>query len=164
MLEEYKEYNHYSNEILSGLIFHLFTMIIKYKRENPDVLPVSFECKNKTIINALSFIQSHFHEDITMEDVCKYIGLTPSYFSKLFKDTIGTTYSEYVILTRLQCCRIMLMQTDLSVQEIAEKSGLCNGNYLSTLFKKYYHETPREFRNHCEATAVSDVINKPLYD
>ncbi|MBP3887099.1 MAG: helix-turn-helix transcriptional regulator [Cellulosilyticum sp.] len=164
MLEVYKDYDRYTDEILQGMLFHLFTLITKYKEMPSNAVPISFETKNESIIKALEYLSTYMQDAPSMEAVASYVGLTPSYFSRLFKKSTGKTFSEYVLFLRLQSSRILLMQTDLSVQQIAEQIGLCNGNYLSNLFKKYYLESPSEFRKHCNPNTQSDIVNKPLYD
>lgn len=76
-----------------------------------------------TILNALFYISAHYHENPRVDIIAKQIGLSPTYFSKLFKHVMNKSYSEYIILIRLQKSRILLMQTTLSIHEIAEKVG-----------------------------------------
>lgn len=164
MLEEYKNYSVYSDEILKGMMFHVCTMIIRYSRSSTVERPLSVSTTNEAILKALDYLDTYAMNSPSMEEVAAYVGLTPSHFSRLFKKTTGSTYSEYLLLTKMQACRFLLMQTNLPLEEIAARIGICNGNYLSNLFKKYYHETPGQFRKHCIPTEQSDIINKPLYD
>ena len=164
MLEEYKNYSTYSDEILKGMMLHLCTMIMKYSQVPAAERPSFISTTNEAILKALDYLDTYAMNSPGMEEVAAYVGLTPAYFSRLFKQTTGSTYSEYLLLVKLQASRILLMQTDLSIEEIAARIGICNGNYLSNLFKKYYRETPGQFRKHCIATEQSDIINRPLYD
>lgn len=83
-----------------------------------------------------------------MEEVASHVGLSASYFSRLFKQATGKNYSEYLISSKLQACCNELLLTNHSVQEIADSLDICNGTYLSNLFKKTYGESPREYRKH----------------
>lgn len=164
MLEEYKDYSIYTDEILKGMMFHLFTLIIRYSQASSFQRPRTSKTNNEAINKALLYIDTYVMNSPRMEDVADYVGLTPSYFSRLFKKTTGSTFSEYLLLFKLQISRVLLMQTTLTIEEIAAQIGLCNGNYLSNLFKKYYKETPTQFRKHCNPTEQSDIVNKPLYE
>lgn len=148
MLDEYEQYGKYSDTLLSDMLFHLLTMLLKYERlpEVQDSIALKYE--NESIFKALLYIDSHFYDSPSMEEVASHVGLSTSYFSRLFKQVTGKNYSEYLMSFKLQSCRNQLVLTDLSIQEIADSLGMCNGNYLSNLFKKAYGESPREYRKH----------------
>lgn len=164
MYEEYETYCSYTDKLLRGMIFRLFTMIIRYRTLQEDLLTFSLNDIHPLIFKAISFMSIHCNESPNMEAISKHVGLSPAYFSKLFKKEMNTTYSDYLLLIRLQKSRVLLMQTTLSISDIADHVGLCNGNYLSTLFKKYYHETPLQFRKRLSTHSTNDIINSPLYE
>lgn len=164
MFEEYEAYYNHTDKILRGMIFRLFTMITRYRSPKEDILTFSKSDIHPVIFNALSYISSHYYETPSLKTVAKYVNVSPTYFSKLFKKQMNTSYSDYMLLIRLQKSRILLMQTRLSISQIAENTGFCNGNYLSNQFKKHYHETPLQFRKRASKRLIEDVINAPLYD
>lgn len=164
MLDEYNDYGKYTDTVLMGMLFRLFVMIHKYKENPYEDIRFSLKSTNQDILKALEYMDAHFCESPSLEEVAAYAGLTPGYFSRLFKAEVGDTYTRYLLFMKLQYSRILLMRTKLSVQEIADRTGFCNGNYLSSIYKKYYKESPSEFRKHCSPEENSDVINGPLYD
>lgn len=164
MMEEYKNYSIYSDEILTGMMFHLCTMIMKYEEVPVSKRPTIKSVSNESILKALNYLDIYSELSPSLEQVAAHVGLTPSYFSRLFKNLTGHTYSEYLTLIKLQNSRFLLMRTSLSIDEIAARTGFCNGNYLNNVFKKFYHQTPNQFRKNCIPTEHSDIINKPLYE
>lgn len=62
---------------------------------------------------------------------------TSSMQKKLFKNQVGTTYSVYLNSIKLQHVQQLLIQTNLSIREIAEKVGFVNSNYLCDVFRRY---------------------------
>lgn len=146
MLEEYDQYDKYSDTILKDMLFHLLTMLIKYETfpKSQDSITLNFE--SESIFKALTYIDCNFCDSPSIEEVAKHVGLSTSYFSRLFKKVTNTNYSEYLILSKLQSCRNQLVLTDNTIQEIADSINMCNANYLSNLFKKYYGSSPREYR------------------
>lgn len=164
MLEEYKNYSIYSNEILTGMMFHLCTMIIRYEEVPVSNRPTIKSTTNESVLKALNYLDIYSVLSPSLGEVAAHVGLTPSHFSRLFKNMTGRTYSQYLTLIKLQHCRFLLMRTNLSIDEIASRTGFCNGNYLNNVFKNFYHETPNFFRKKCTSTEHSDIINRPLYE
>ena len=95
---------------------------------------------------SLCYIEDNLMDGSSIEDVAAYVSLSPSHFSRLFKNVTGSSYTDYITDVRLQHTQILLGTTDLSINDIAAKVGVSNGNYISTLFKKRYGITPTDYR------------------
>lgn len=145
MLEEFTHFNADTAFILQGMLHRLLLTIIKERLQdsvsNKHMMPM-----NKQIIEAIHYIETHFNENPSLEQVAAHVFLSPTYFSKLFKKQIGSTYSTYLDYKRLQQALFLLSHEHLSIGEIAEKVGYSNGNYFCDVFKKYYQVSPSEFR------------------
>ena len=146
MLDEYNQYDKYSDTLLKDMLFHILTMLIRYEKLPEIQDDITLTSTNESIFKALLYIDSHFFDSPSMVEVASHVGLSTSYFSRLFKQITGKNYSAYLLTCKLQACRTQLLFTDHSIQEIADSLGMCNGNYLSNLFKKTYGESPREYR------------------
>lgn len=146
MLDEYNQYDKYSDTLLKDMLFHLLTMLLKYEKLPEIQENITLKSENESIFKALLYIDNHFFDSPSMEEVASHVGLSTSHFSRLFKQVTGKNYSEYLITFKLQACRNELVLTNHSIQEIADSLGMCNGNYLSNLFKKAYGISPREYR------------------
>jgi AraC-like DNA-binding protein len=73
-------------------------------------------------------------------------GLTPTYFSRKFKEVVGTGFRDYVNFVRLGGAASLLRTTQLSIQEISRRCGFNSANYFGDAFRSAYGISPREFR------------------
>ncbi|WP_046174234.1 response regulator transcription factor [Domibacillus indicus] len=99
------------------------------------------------ISKAKEFIHAHFHEPISLEDAADCVGLSPTYFTKLFKEKTNETFIGYLTHYRMEAARQLLQQTDISLKEVAVRTGYQDPNYFSKVFKKWSGYSPREYRH-----------------
>jgi len=103
--------------------------------------------------DAMQFVDEHLHEAIGMSQVAERLHLNPSYFSVLFKEQTGITFSEYLSRKRIQRAKELLVQTNLPVADIAERVGYQTAKYFIKVFKSYEDVSPTQYR--------ADVRNVP---
>jgi two-component system, response regulator YesN len=101
---------------------------------------------NDPIERAKQFIYRNFHETITLEQVSEMINLSPTYFTKLFRETTNTTFIDFLTEVRLGKARQMLLENQLSLKEISFMVGYKDPNYFSRVFKKHYNQSPKQFQ------------------
>lgn len=97
---------------------------------------------NIHIKNAMYYIHDHINESLSLKHVCDSICITPSYLCQLFKKEVNTSFCDYVMSHRLKIAKTLLISTDYSIEEIAEKCGFKNSAYFSTCYKKIYGISP----------------------
>lgn len=85
-----------------------------------------------------SYIANHYNEKISVPFLAEKLGISPNYLSRIFKENTGKTITEYIAVTRLYHARRMAYEGKKSTEQIANKVGICNANYLNVLFNKYY--------------------------
>lgn len=102
--------------------------------------------KSKNICLAVEYINSHYKEQISLEQVAAQVYLNPEYFSRAFKAEVGQTFVNYLTDVRLKASVRLLENTALRVQDIAQQVGYYNASYFSTTFKKKYGMSPYEYR------------------
>ncbi|PYI56200.1 response regulator [Paenibacillus flagellatus] len=100
----------------------------------------------RAIETVLHYVQSHYHEDVSLEKVASLVYLNPVYFSQLFKQKTGQGYKEYVIHVRLEHAKRLLLNPTLKLADIAEKIGYQDMRHFAQLFRKKYGATPTEYR------------------
>ncbi|MGE6630268.1 response regulator transcription factor [Bacillus sp. NPDC077027] len=110
-----------------------------------DIYEVRSEVANK-IERAKRYIQAHFCENMTLEKTAAYVNLSPTYFTKRFKDETGLTFIEFVTHCRLEKMKKLLKETSLSLKEITYQTGYTDPNYVSRVFKKTVGLSPKEYR------------------
>lgn len=73
---------------------------------------------------AVSFIEQHYHEDISVEDISAFCGLDRSYFGRIFRDTMGASPQRFLMVYRMAKAQQLLKETRLSIGEIRSWSGM----------------------------------------
>lgn len=99
------------------------------------------------IDNAVTFIQSKFQEDLSLEEVAEHVHLNPYYFSKVFKQHTGETFIDYVTGLRIDKAKAYIREGQLSLKEVCYVVGYKDPNYFSRVFKKVTGVTPTEYRH-----------------
>ncbi|MFD1177363.1 response regulator [Paenibacillus puldeungensis] len=101
---------------------------------------------NASILNAIEFIEKHLGESIGIQDVASAVHLNPNYFSSLFKEETGLTFSDFLAKRRILEGKRLLAQTDLKIYAIAEKVGYQTAKYFTKVFHDLEGITPKEYR------------------
>lgn len=95
---------------------------------------------------AVSYIQEHFREELTLEDVARAVHFSPYYLSRLFREELGMNFVDYVTEVRIDEAKRLLLGTSKTVSEIASLVGYQDPSYFTKVFKKVEGRTPTEFR------------------
>ena len=103
--------------------------------------------KRQIITRAQDYIRQNFRKDISLEEVARAVGISPYYFSKLFKEEAGMNFTEYLTGIRIETAKRLLSERELSIKQVCVDSGYANPNYFSRIFKKWVGITPTEFRD-----------------
>lgn len=107
------------------------------KRENDTVRPIR---------KAKQYIQNHYSEPITQEEVSGIVGLSPTYFSVLFKKTEGEGFAKYLINVRMEQAKILLRESNIPVSEICRKVGYNDLKHFTHTFEKSVGVKPATYR------------------
>ena len=95
---------------------------------------------------ALSYIHENYRSAIGLTDAAASVGMSSQYFSRLFKQKMGTGFLEYLNGLRLDNAVRELLRTDESILKIAVNNGFACSKPFTILFKKIYGQTPRSYR------------------
>ncbi|USB34952.1 response regulator [Paenibacillus sp. YPG26] len=101
----------------------------------------------KSIDDALLYIQEHYSEDLSLERVASVVYLNPAYFSQLFKLKTGQGYKDYVISLRLEQAKKLLLNPRLRLADIAGRIGYQDMRHFTQVFRRKFGLTPTEFRH-----------------
>ncbi|WP_054027919.1 AraC family transcriptional regulator [Bacillus sp. FJAT-28004] len=105
------------------------------------------EKQTQTVLDrAQRFIQSKYTEDLSLEEVADSVHLNPHYFSKIFKQQVGTTFIDYVTALRIDKAKALMATGQLSLKEVCFEVGYNDPNYFSRVFKKVTGVTPSDYR------------------
>lgn len=127
----------------------LFDILETIEEELPKTcLEVKNNVGKKVIHEACLYIELHYHEKLTLNDIAKELYISPNYLSTLFKKEKQINISDYILNFRIKQAKKLLIQTNYRISEIAEMIGFTDARYFSSTFKKNVNKTPQEYRNH----------------
>lgn len=102
--------------------------------------------EDRPIRVAMEYVQKHYAEHITLEDVAAMSGFNPTYFSDVFKRKSGKNFSDYLTEVRMAAAKELLRNTRKTVYEVAEAAGYKDAKYFSQQFARYAGMKPTEYR------------------
>lgn len=101
---------------------------------------------SKPIMQCMDYIYDNLHTRIRLEELAEWVGLSPSYLSKLFRKEVGSTITGYVQEKKIDAAGNMLAFSDCSIAEISNYLCFSSESHFIEVFKKYTHMTPKEYR------------------
>lgn len=103
--------------------------------------------KKDTLIHECEkYIEENFEKSITVSDISRSIGTSPSYLSRIFKEATGNTIIHSINQRKINKAKEYLSTTDMKIYEIADALGFENTTYFSHFFKKHMGMSPKEFK------------------
>ena len=101
---------------------------------------------SSVLSSALQYIQSNFHEKITLEHMSQLCFLSPSYFSRLFKQETGVSFTTFLTQIRIEKSKNLLSYTNDKLSNIALSVGFEDQSYFTKVFKKHVGVSPYKYR------------------
>lgn len=96
---------------------------------------------------AVEYIQAHFCEQVTLNEVAEHTYVSTYYISRMFKREMGKNFVDYLNEIRIDKAKELLKDVRFKTYEVAESVGIPDAHYFSRLFKKYVGVTPTEYRD-----------------
>ncbi|WP_059051313.1 response regulator transcription factor [Paenibacillus senegalimassiliensis] len=133
-------------ETMFALLSALEARLLEVRRELQDKKRGRGEYAAEATIR---LIQSRFMEELTLENLAEQFYFNPSYFSTLFKNYTGRTFSEMLTETRINRAKELLSDPEctLKIYDIAERSGYRDTKYFGRIFKRYVGVSPEAYRH-----------------
>lgn len=135
-------------EVLTSILNHIFLLIARLRKE--DHIPGT--AIHDEIEQAVHYFNDHYNEDIGIEKYAEAHHISPSWFTRGFKQYTGMTPMQYILSIRMANAQFLLEQTSSNISEIAAIVGYDNPLYFSRLFKKQFGMSPVQYRK--EKTAA----------
>jgi YesN/AraC family two-component response regulator len=115
------------------------------RTENNEKNPI--EPRDSRLVEyMMTWIESHFHNDITLKGLTKSLYVSPHYASHLFRKETGTTIQQYVMIRRLQLSCLLLTTTNYAISSIGEQVGFKDSAYFCRCFKNKWGMSPLMYR------------------
>lgn len=103
--------------------------------------------KVKELIHvAVNYIKNNYERDIALADIAKFVFLSPSYFTRAFKEEMGISPINYLLQVRVERAKELLVETQMKISDIAMSVGFANQQRFNEIFKKYGKMTPLQYR------------------
>lgn len=131
-------------------IHALFIQFLCYLKEH-SIHNIYTQQNNEDSIEArmhavTRYIHNYYTEDLTLEQIAKEFFISPYYLSRCFKSIIGFTVIQYIQLVRVRAVRQYLLYTDMSITDIAQKTGFNSFSQFNRVFNKFCDISPSKFR------------------
>lgn len=97
------------------------------------------------INKAIDFINENLSVDLSLENVAKYVNMSPIYFHNCFKKATGKTLHEYVEEQRITKSIHIMLNTNMTLAEIAYECGFSSQSYFNYAFKRKMNSTPKNY-------------------
>lgn len=122
-----------------------------FRNELNERQPLHYTSSSTTIVHrAKLYIRDNLSERMQLKDVADYLHLSTRHLSRLFKTELGQSFNNYVRKEKIRQAATLLMETDLSIQAVAEMTGFDTVHYFTTVFKKEIGVTPGKFLKHLQ--------------
>lgn len=125
---------------------HLTLLLIDLARLAADVVGDLRRSGEPRLAEVFDVIDERYAERLSLRDVAREVGMTPGYLTTLVRRRTGRTVQDWILQRRMdQACRL-LSGTDLSIAEIARRTGLSDPAYFSRQFRRTFGVSPRAWR------------------
>ncbi|NCB93341.1 MAG: AraC family transcriptional regulator [Clostridia bacterium] len=131
--------------LAAQFMFNSFLTIAMQIEKFQEIEPLTK--KEQKGLHIQTYLDQHFTEDITLEQIGKSLGCSETYISHTFREAMGITPIRYVIQRRMGYAQTLLISTELSVSQIATMSGYDDANYFSTQFTRVVGMNPTKYRD-----------------
>lgn len=128
-------------------------------REITDKLKRNSKERHEALISQIeAFVEEHYGDiNLSMNQISDHVNMSAAYLGRLFKQVTGITFIEYLTKFRLKKACQLLLNTDLTVNDISDRVGFTNSSYFYIIFKKNLECTPNQYRRQYGRSAAQDA-------
>ena len=131
---------------LFGICFDIFSSLMRDNESSRSQIDRPDYAQERYIQRALSFMQYHLADRISIAEVADMLGLTPNYFSTIFRRIVGCTPQKHLVNLRLQYACTLLLTSTQPIKNIAQIVGYDHATSFSKAFAKQFGMSPNEYR------------------
>ena len=143
---EFGAANLYAESVAQFLAKHLLSLHSRWSEpasgaRNPGAI------SDRRLARVLEFMEHHYAENLSLVELSREAGISRFHFVNLFKKACGATPHQYLVRLRMNAAALLLEDVNLSVKEIAAKSGYAEPAHFTKTFQKYFSQTPSSYRS-----------------
>jgi AraC family transcriptional activator of pobA len=129
-----------------AVLAHLTLLLVGISRLAADVVG-DLRLKDETLLaEVFSFIEDRYHEPISLRDVAQAVSLSRGHLTTVVRRKTGRTVQEWITERRMAEARRLLVETDLSVEEVGRRVGYGESGYFVRSFRRIHGSTPLAWR------------------
>lgn len=132
--------------MLAGYLYMLFSEMKGKNVSDRKVLVSQYASSKEYVACAMDFIVKNYSNQITVNDISRYIGLNRSYFGSIFKKHTSMSPQEFLIKFRLEKATGLMNNEKLNISDIARSVGYDDAMLFSKIFRKHYGVSPTKYR------------------
>ncbi|VEP11606.1 AraC family transcriptional regulator [Hyella patelloides LEGE 07179] len=95
----------------------------------------------------IDYIQENLEQNLSIAELAELLQMSPHYFGRLFKQSMGITPYKYIIQCRVEKSKMLLQERELTIAEISQRVGFAHQSHLNHHFKRLVGVTPGQFRD-----------------
>ena len=131
-----------SAQIINSTFLIILTLISRAMGESMEL----YADKSDSFGEAVAYMQENYRQNLLVEQIAEIAQMSSRHFSRKFKEFYQMTPARYLLNLRINRACALLESTDLSITEIAQRSGFEDGNYFSVCFKSVKKVSPSVYR------------------
>ena len=133
----------YAESMATALSMHLLS---RYSSRQPQIKQYIDGLSNYKLKEVIDYIQENLDKKLTQAELSRVVCMSPHYFATLFKQSMGMTPYLYVMKSRIEKAKHLLLKRDLTIVEICGEVGFQNQSHFTRVFRQYTNVTPKKFR------------------
>lgn len=143
----YREYREMKKGYCDILRAYLIELVVKIFRLMEVSEPKGNQLKNRELVDkAIEYLRQNFNSEVRLENLAMQSFISKNYFSRLFREVTGISFSDYIQRLRVDEACSLLRTTDMKVVDIAAQAGFKDLKFFYEVFKKLTGKTPGDYR------------------
>ncbi|WP_299783589.1 AraC family transcriptional regulator [uncultured Roseobacter sp.] len=141
-----------NDDMSSGVMFEAMSRVLlvkllqRYGKRRPEEVALTARFTSAHYNRVLAMIRDRLDQSISVDDLAREAGMSPSHFSRVFKETLGSTPMQYVLAYRVEQAIRMMAEPARALGDIALTCGFADQAHFSRSFKQVTGQTPRQYR------------------
>ncbi|WP_068535702.1 ABC transporter substrate-binding protein [Paenibacillus glacialis] len=136
-----------SRNLSNSKPFHFQQLFVELLSELSEEIERRLQQTGSWMEQVLHYIDTHFHEDVTREQMATLAQVSPEHFSRAFRRHTGQTFSAYLAMLRIRTSQNRLLFNMPKLENLAQEVGYKEGNYLSRKFKQLVGLSPTAYHH-----------------
>lgn len=142
----YLNQDQYSYLDITACLFDIFALLLREYKVEKQLMKTKSSKNQEQIKEILTYLHEHYQEPLSLSDMADSFYMSKEHFSRQFHHYIGKTFRDYLSSYRLFKAYDDIINSDMTVQDIARLHGFLNVKSFIKIFRDTYHQTPLQYR------------------